>query len=98
MDELFRSWHKRNTKCKGIKIVFMKGKSAYEILAHDWNTKKTAEKFHLVLFWLAFADDVLFLAHTLEEVMTAIELFNDICKEGGMKINFDKCGLLAMER
>ena len=73
MDELFRNWQKRNTKCKGIKIVFMKGTYAYEIFPHDWDAKTAAEKLNLVLFWLAFADDVLFLAHTLEEVLAREE-------------------------
>ena len=97
MDEIFRNWHERNTKSKGVKIVFKKGTYVYEIFPHDWNSKTAAEKFTLALFWLAFADDVLFLAHTLEETVAAIELFKAVCKEGGMNINFDKCGLLAME-
>ncbi len=96
MDELFRLWHKRN-KTRGIKIIYRKGNYVYEIFPHEWDKKTEVEKFTTVLFWLAFADDVLFLTHSLEDGIAALTLFNEICNDGGMKLNFDKCGLLAME-
>ncbi len=50
----------------------------------------------LIINWLAFADDVVFVSHDLNEILEAFKLFRDLCKKAGLEINASKCGLMSM--
>ena len=96
MDEVMREWEKRKKRKWGIRVVFKKGDTLKEFLPHDWHTA-SAEIFELLLNWLGFADDMLFLSTNLAEILEAFELFCEICLSVGLEVNFDKCGLLSMQ-
>jgi ribonuclease HI len=96
IDEIMREWERRKNPKWGIKIVFRKGKIAKEFFPHDWEHLSDIEVCRLLVNWLAFADDVAFVSHSMEEIISAFCLFRDICKTVGLEINFSKCGLMSM--
>ena len=95
MDEVMREWEKRKKRSWGIKIVFKKGETLKEFLPHEWQ-RSSAEFLELILAWLGFADDIMFLSTCLSEILESFELFYEICLSVGLEINFPKCGLMSM--
>ena len=100
VDELFREWEKENPEYEGIRLEFREGLYVHEILPHQWNHLTDSQKQTFAFKWLAFADDVVFLAHNLNAISKAYASFRDIAREGGMELNSGpkgKSGILPME-
>ncbi len=96
IDEIMREWERRKNPKWGIKIIFRKGKIVKEFFPHEWTHLSDVEIKDLIVNWLAFADDVVFVSHDLDEILTAFRLFRDLCKMAGLEINAAKCGLMSM--
>ncbi len=96
MDEIMRQWEKNKGKKWGIKIVFKKGETVKEFLPHGEKMDKE-NLLELILNWLGFADDIIFVSEVYADVTESFKLFAKICASVGLDINFDKCGLMIME-
>lgn len=97
IDEIMREWEKKRDPKWGIKIVFRKGSVVKEFFPHEWHHMSNVEVHDLVVNWLAFADDIAFVSHHLQEILEAYRLFRNICKKVGLELNCGKCGLMSMD-
>ncbi len=91
-----RLWEKKKGTKWGIKILFRKGSVLKEFLPHEWGKLDASEIQELVVNWLGFADDVLFVSHSLDDVIESFKLFEEICASVGLEINHGKCGIMEM--
>ena len=97
MDEVMREWTNKKGKEGGIKIIFRKGETLKEFLPHEWQNMSNVKVFEELIHWLGFADDIIFVGITLDDVLESFKLFKDICLSVGLEINSSKCGFMMME-
>lgn len=97
MDEVMRGWKNKKGQTGGIKIVFRKGETLKEFLPHEWQNLSDANIMEELIHWLGFADDLIFVADSLEDVVESFRIFKDICFSVGLEMNSSKCGLMMME-
>lgn len=97
MDEILRCWENKKNPHWGIRIFFRKGEILQEFLPHEWEKASAVEIRELLLNWLAFADDVMFLSTDLTEIIEQFKLFVSVCAAAGLEVASSKCALMSME-
>ena len=97
MDEIMREWANKKGKRGGIKIVFRKGQTLKEFLPHEWQNMSNIQVLEELVHWLGFADDIIFVGESLDDIIESFTIFKNICFSVCLEINFSKCGLMMME-